>query len=178
MRGKQSLFLVVAALLFVPRFALGDLATPASNLAGLKQFRDRVNVTLDVKGADEFKLDPSEIIKIVRAALLTTGVTFTAGDYATPSVHIAISGESSGGAMEFRVDMAVRALMASPFAKDRSIEGIVWQRSYVGRHLVRYDPASKGLVKPVGPMNERVYDAARELAHRLPEDIKQSAIRS
>ena len=153
--------------------AFADVTTPASNLAGVKQIQERIDVSLNLKGADEFAVEANEVIKIVRSALSSSSISVLKGDYRTPSVHIAITGESAGGGgAEFTVEIVVRALVPSPFAKDRSIEAIIWRYSATGHHLMRYDPASKGLVKPSGTIKDRVYDTVREIAARLAADAK------
>jgi hypothetical protein len=153
--------------------ALADVTTPASNLAGLKQVQERINVSLNLKGADEFGVEANEVIKIVSSALRSSGISRAKGDYKVPSVHVAITGESAGGGgAEFSVELVVRALVPSPFAKDRSIEAIIWRDSATGHHLMRYDPASKGLVKPSGAIKDRVYDTVRQVATRFVEEAK------
>ncbi len=153
--------------------AFADVTTPASNLAGVKQVQERIDVSLSLKGADEFAVEANEAIKIVRSALSSSGISISKGDYKIPSVHVAITGESAGGrGAEFTVEIVVRALVPSPFAKDRSIEAIIWRNSATGHHLMRYDPASKGLVKPSGTIKDRVYDTVREVAARLAADAK------
>lgn len=165
-------FIAVAVLTSVGT-AFADVTTPASNLAGVKQIQERIDVSLNLKGADEFAVEANEVIKIVRSALSVSGISLAKGDYKIPSVHVAITGESAGGGgAEFTVEIVVRALISSPFAKDRSIEAIIWRNSATGHHLMRYDPASKGLVKPSGTMKDRVYDTVREVAARLAADAK------
>jgi hypothetical protein len=146
--------------------------TPASNLAGVKQIQERIDVTLNLSGADEFGVEAGEIVKIVRGALASAGVTVAKGNEKTPSVEVLITGESSGGGATFTVEIVVAALLPSPFAKDRSIQAIIWRASVEGKHLIRFDPAAKELVKPTGPMKERVYDSVREVAQRLAAALK------
>lgn len=172
-RIAHVLTFITAAALTSIGTALADVTTPASNLAGVKQIQERIDVTLNLKGADEFAVEANEVIKIVRAALSSSGISTTKGDYKIPSVHVAITGESAGGGgAEFSVEIVVRALVQSPFAKDRSIEAIIWRNSATGYHLMRYDPASKGLLKPSGTIKDRVYDTVREVAARLAADAK------
>lgn len=172
-RVAPAFLLLAMALLTSASPALADFSTPASNLAGVKQIQERINVSLNLEGADEFGVETNEIIKIVRSALSSSGISMTKGDYKMPNVHVAIAGESAGvlGAA-FTVELVVRALVPSPFAKDRSIEAIIWRSSATGRHIMRYDPASKGLVKPSGTLKDRVYDTVREVATRLAADAK------
>lgn len=128
--------------------------------------------TLNLSGADEFGVEAAEIVKIVRAALASAGVTVAKGNERTPSVKVSVTGESSGGGATFTVEIMVAALLPSPFAKDRSIQAILWRTSAVGKHLIRFDPAAKELVKPSGPMKERVYDSVREVSLRLASALK------
>ncbi len=170
-------FAIAVGLVGAPGVAFADVSTPTSNLAGVKQVQERINVTLNLKGADEFGVGATEVTKIVRTALTSGGVSIAKGDYKIPSVHVAISGESAGGGgAEFTVELVVRALLPSPFAKDRSIEAIIWRSASTGRHLMRYDPASKDLVKPSGAISDRVYDTVREVAARLTADLKAAGV--
>lgn len=164
---------IAAAVFTASGSALADVTTPASNLAGVKQVQERIDVSLNLKGADEFGVEANEVIKIVRSALSSGGISMAKGDYKVPSVHVAITGESAGGGgAEFTVELVVRALVPSPFAKDRSIEAIIWRNSATGHHIMRYDPASKGLVKPSGAIKDRVYDTVRQVTTRLVEAAK------
>lgn len=172
-RITPLLSFIAVAVLTGAGTALADVTTPSSNLAGVKQIQERIDVSLNLKGADEFAVEANEVIKIVRSALSSSGISVVKGDYKIPSVHVAITGESAGGGgAEFNVEIVVRALVSSPFAKDRSIEAIIWRNSATGHHLMRYDPASKGLVKPSGTIKDRVYDTVRGVAARLAADAK------
>jgi len=146
--------------------------TPASNLTGIKQVQERIDVALNLTGADEFGVDPAEVVKIVRAALRSAGVAVERGDQRTPTVKVLIAGESSGGGATFNVEILVTALLPSPFAKERTVQAILWRDAAAGKHLIRYDPAAKELVKPTGPMKERVYDSVREVSLRLASALK------
>lgn len=150
-----------------------DIITPASNLAGVKQIQERIDVSLNLERADEFGIESSEIIKIVHSALSSSSISITKGSYETPSIHVAISGESSGGGgAQFSVEIVVRTIVTSPFAKGRSIDVIIWRNSAIGNHLMRYDPILKSVVKPSGAIKDRVYDSVREVATRLATEAK------
>jgi hypothetical protein len=156
-----------------PSLALADVTTPASNIAGMRQVQERIDVSLSIKGADEFGVEASEVIKIVRSALSHAGVSVAKGSYEIPSVHVAITGErAGGGGADFTVELVIRAQIPSPFAKDRSIDAIIWRNSAADSQHMRYDPASKGFVSPSGAIKGRVYDTVREVAARLAADAK------
>jgi len=167
-------FLFISFILFASsNLVLADVATPASNLAGLRQVQERIDVTLSLKGADEFAVESSEVINIVRSALRSSDILMAKGIYETPSVHVAIVGESTGGGgAAFSVEIVIRALIPSPFAKDRSIDAIIWRKSAISKHFQLYDPVSKGFVSPNGDIKDRVYDSVREVVARLAADAK------
>ena len=165
-------FIAVAVLAGVAT-AFADVTTPASNLAGVKQAQERIDVSLNLKGADEFAIEANEVIKIVRSALSSSGISTAKGDHKTPSVHVAITGESTGGGgAEFTVELVIRARVPSPFAKDRSIEAIIWRESAAKRHIAYYDPVLHSIVEPSGTIKDRVYDAVRKVAAQLATDAK------
>jgi hypothetical protein len=90
-------------------------------------------------------------------------------------VGVSISGESTGGGgAHYTVEALVRATTSSPFAKNRSVEAIFWRGVSSGEEMQRYDSASKGFIKPSGPINERVYASVREVASRLAADLRKS----
>jgi hypothetical protein len=152
---------------------LADTIMPISNLAGVKQIQERIDVSLNLKNADEFGIESSEIIKIIHSVLSPSSISILKGNYETPSIYVDISGESSGGGgAQFSVEICVRAFVMSPFAKGRSIDVIIWQNSALGNHLMRYDPVLKSTVKPSGAIKDRVYDSVREVATRLVADAK------
>lgn len=156
---------------------LAEVTTPPSNLSGVWQVQERIDVSLSLKGADEFGVESSEVIKIVRAAIIQSGIAFVKGDIGTPSIHVDITGVSAGGGgAEFLVEMVINASIPSPFATDRSIEAIIWRASAAGRHLMRYDPVAKGMVKPIGAIKDRIYDAIREVTTRFATDAKIAGI--
>ena len=171
-RVIHSLFMLLV-MLSCANFVFADVISPASNLAGVRQVRERIDVSLSLKGADEFGIESSEVITIVRSALISSGISIAKGGYEIPSVHIAVAGESAGGGgARFSVEIVIRVLIPSPFAKNRSIDAIIWRNSASGNHIMRYDPASKGFVAPKGLIRDRVYDAVREVATRLAADAK------
>lgn len=148
--------------------------TPASNLAGIKTVREPIEVSLALKGASEFALDATEVAKIVRTFLATTSVSIAKSDQATPSIEILISGEASGGTGtgSYQVEILVKAILPSPFAKDRNIHAVLWRDGAKGSHILRYDSAAKELIKPSGALKERVYDSVREVSLRLASAFK------
>jgi hypothetical protein len=168
-----GLAFIATAMLYSAGSALADATTPASNLAGMTQLQDRIDVSLNLKGADEFAVEANEVVKIVRSTLNSSGISLVKGDYRVPSVRVAIAGQSAGGGgADFTVEIVVRALLPSPFAKERSVDAIIWRSSATGHHLMRFDPASKALVKPSGAIKDRVYDSVREVAARLAADVR------
>lgn len=148
--------------------------TPESNLVGIKQFNEEIGVALDLKGASEFALDPGECEKIIRAGLAKSRTKMVKGDYATPRIQVTISGSGSGGTGSYAVELAVTALIPSPFAEKRSVDAILWLDSERGEQHLRYDPASKELVNPPGSLRDRVYDALRVLSARLAAALERS----
>jgi len=171
--SRGLLLNVIAAVFAVSAYAQSP--TPASNLAGIKQLRERVDVSLSLKGADEFGVEAGEVAKIVRTTLLASGLTFAKGDFKMPGIQISVQGESTGGGgAQFAVELVVTALLPSPFVKERSIQAIIWRGTASGHHLQRYDPATKELIKPTGLIRDRVYESVKEVASRLASDAKAS----
>jgi hypothetical protein len=168
-----KLFVVVNLTLGLIGASRADELTPASNLAGIKIVQEKIDVSLNLKGANEFGVDANETVRIIRAALASSGITMIKGDYNTPIVHVSIDGESSGGGgAQFTVEVVVRTLLPSPFLKERTIEAIIWRGTAAGHQLLRFDPAAKELVKPTRSINESVYDTVREVAAHLASEIK------
>lgn len=168
-----SFLLMPLVMLACANQAFAEVTTPASNLSGVKQLQERIDVSLNLKGADEFGVEANEVIKIVRSTLNSCGISTASEGYEIPSVHVEITGESTGGGgAKFNVEIAIHALLPSPFADERSIDAIIWRYSASGDHLMRYDPASKGMVSPSGTINSRVYDAVHAVTSRLVTDAK------
>ena len=176
----MRLFFLLIALAMPGRDCMADVdvLTPAANLAGVKQMHERIEVSLDLKGAEEFSIDASEVSKIVRTALGSAGVALVGpGDYKVPSVHVRIAGESTGlGGANFSVEVVVSSTIPSPFAKDRSVNVIVWRAAGTASQIVRFDPAAKDLVKPSGTIRDRVYETVRTLAGRLGSEAKAASL--
>jgi hypothetical protein len=152
--------------------------TPPGNLAGITKVHENISVALALKGADQFRVDPQKITVFLRDALSSAGIGTNGSGIGTPMVDVSISGESTGGGgARYNVEVSVRARTLSPFAKDRSVEAIFWRGVASAEEFESYDPASKGFVKPSGPINERVYASVREVAGRLAADLKKANAR-
>ena len=90
-------------------------------------------------------------------------------------VGITISGESTGGGGAcYRVALAVRVTILSPFAKNRSVDPILWICEVSGNEAMRYDPASEGFIKPKFQINGRVYASVHKVASCLADDFKRA----
>ena len=96
---------LVAILLSIPIDSVrAEIITPATNLSGLKSLKERINVELSLKGADEFDIEVSEIVNRVRTTLGLIGLSFEKGDASTPSLVVDINGESVGhGALDLKL---------------------------------------------------------------------------
>lgn len=165
---------LVALLLPLPH-ALSDDLTPSENLVGINKVHEKISVSLSLKGAEEFRVDPDEVKKIVRSALSSVGVATNGSGLSVPMVSASIAGESTGGGgARYTVELFVRATIPSPFAQNRSVKAIFWHTVASGEETMRYDPAAMGLVKPNGPINERVYASVREVAARLAAELKKA----
>lgn len=165
-------FIPLSALLLCSLLAPFAYAeTPTANLVGIRQTKERIDVTLNLSGAGEFAVDAGEVAKIAKAAIVSAGVKLADGNEA-PSVMVLIHGKTSGVSFEYTVELAVTASVVSPFAKDHTIHAIIWRDSAVGYFPISWDSQSKKFLKPSGPMNERVYDSLREVAIRLTSALK------
>lgn len=152
----------------------GEL-TPFWNLVGIEKVHEKISVGLNIKGGDEFQIDTKKVREIIENALDTVGVKTSGSGIGTPMVGITISGESTGGGGAcYRVVLAVRATISSPFAKNRSVDAILWICEASGDEVMRYDPASEGFVKPKSQINERVYASVHEVASRLADHFKRA----
>jgi hypothetical protein len=155
--------------------ALAQDFAPPGNLVGIGKVHQNISVALNLKGADEFRVDPQKVKVLLREALNTAGIGLNGSGSGTPMISATISGESTGGdGARYEVEVFVRATVLSPFAKDRSVEVIFWRGVASAEELQRYDPASKGFVKPSGPINERVYASVRQVVGRLAADFKKA----
>lgn len=168
-----SVMFLTYATLAVTSVVHADEPTPAANLVGIKEINQRVSVSLQVKGADEFRVDPEKVKRIILDALSGAGISAKKTDTLLPMLSVSLSGESTGGGgASYAVELFLRVHLPSPFAKERSIEAIIWKGSSSGREMMRFDPAAKKLVEPGGPINERVYASVGEVAARLAKDFK------
>ena len=175
MTMKNILALVLCILLFSASRAVSDDLTPSGNLTGIDKVHEKIAVSFNLKGAEEFRLDPEEIKKILRNALGSVGVVTNGSGLGVPMVGASVVGESTGGGgARYIVEVFVRATIRSPFAKNRSVEAIFWRDIASGEETMRYDPASKDLVKPRGPISERVYSSVRDVASHLASELKKA----
>jgi hypothetical protein len=153
-----SVMFLIYATLAVTSVVHADEPTPAANLVGIKEINQRVTVSLQVKGADEFRVDPErvdpeKVKRIVLDALSGAGISAKKTDTALPMLSVSLSGESTGGGgASYAVELFLRAHLPSPFAKERSIEAIIWKGSSSGREMMRFDPAAKKLGSPGIPV--------------------------
>jgi hypothetical protein len=113
--------------------------TPPGNLSEISSVHEKISVALNLKGADEFRLDPQKITAILRDALNAVGVGTNGSGIGTPMVNVGISGESTGGGgARYAVEVFVRATASSPFAKNRNVEAIFWRGVASGEEVERY----------------------------------------
>lgn len=167
--------LVLVTLLLRGTAALADDLTPYMNLAGITKVHEKLSVSLNLKGAEEFRIDAEKVINAVRKALTSTGVATDGSGIGVPMVSVWIAGQSTGGGGAlYTVELIVRATIPSPFTKNRSVEAIFWRAVANGEETMRYDPASKDFVKPSGQIDERVYGSVQEVASWLAIDLKKA----
>ena len=165
--------LLAATILAVTNPIFAEVLTPPSNLAGLKTLKERIGVELNLKGADEFGVEASEVVKRVRSTLDVTDLSFEKSTLSTPSLTVDIKGESAGnGGASFSVELVVRALIPSPLLADRSTDAILWRKLIANYHVARYDPAAKALIRPTGTLSDRVYETVIEVTRLLVADLK------
>jgi hypothetical protein len=158
--------------------AISQDFTPAGNLVGITKVHEKISVALNLKGADEFRIDSQKITGLLRDALSAVGIGTNGSGLGSPMVGVSISGVSTGGGgARYTVEVFVWATTSSPFAKNRSVEAIFWRGVESGEEIERYDPASGSFIKPTGPINERVYAFVREIAARLAADLKKANAR-
>ena len=151
----------------------GEL-TPFWNLAGIEKVQETIPVRLNFKGADEFRIDDKKVCEIIKNVLDSVGIKSSGSGNGIPMVGVTISGESmGGGGARYRVILYVRATILSPFAKNHSVDVILWISEAAGDETMRFDPA-KGLVKPKSQINERVYTSVHEVVSRLADDFKRA----
>jgi len=169
---------MVVALALAASVALADELTPSSNLAGITKVHEKISVTLNLKGAEEFRVDPDRIRSTVRKALNSAGVATDGSGIGTPMVSASVVGQTTGGGgARYAVELIVKATVPSPFTKNRSVEVIFWRAIASSEETMRYDPAAKDLLKPGGPIDERVYASMQEVASRLAGDFKKANVR-
>ena len=176
MNIKNAFYLfLLGCIFFSPSNAFSDELTPSWNLSGIDKLHEKIIVHLNLKGAEEFKVDAEEIRKILRGALSNAGVDVNSTEVGFPMIGASIVGESTGGGgARYTVEVFIRANIASPYAKGRSIQIILWYGCVTGEENMRYDSISKGLVKPTSAINDRVYNSVREVASRLASDFKKA----
>jgi hypothetical protein len=168
--------LLLAALSVVT--AWGDELTPGTNLVGIEKVHEKLAVVLNLRGAEEFRVDPNRIKDVVRKTLNSAGVATNGSGIGVPIVTASVVGEATGGGgARYVVELVVRATIPSPFVKNRSVEAIFWRGTASGEEMIRYDPASKDLVKPASPLDERVYASVQNVALQLAGDFKKANVR-
>lgn len=176
--GVSSIMFLMYVALEVTHVIHAYESTPAANLVGIKEINQRITVSLQLKGADEFRVDPEHIKRIVVNTLSSGGISVKKTDTALPMLSVSITGESAGGGgASYTVELFLRAYLPSPFTKGHSIEAIIWKASSSGQEMMRFDPVAKKLVEPGGPINERVYGSVHEIAVRLIKDLKTANTR-
>jgi len=156
--------------------ALFGADLPASNLAGIDKVYERIGVTLNLEGADEFGIDPQKIIAIFSEALNRAGVSIDGTGAGLPLLSVEISGAATGGGgARFSVEAVIRVTgLPSPYVQNRSIEAIIWRKSLSNEELNRFDPIANQLVEPPAPLQSRVYDIARQVALTLESDFRRA----
>jgi hypothetical protein len=174
-RALVALALPVILVSATPIVAFADELTPSSNLAGIKKVHEKISVALDLKGADEFRIDAEQIKTRVRKELNAAGLTMDGSGTGLPMVKAIVAGEATGGGgARYLVELVVMANMPSPFIRNRSVNAIVWRGVSSGDEAMRYDPTAKGLLSPRDPINERVYASVQEVASRLAADARRA----
>jgi hypothetical protein len=144
-------------------------------LVGISEVHDKITVDIDIKGAEEFRIDAEKVKKIFLGMLKTVDIATTASGSKLPMFKTSISGEATGGGgAKFTVEVNIVLSIPSPFAENRSINVILWRGSRSREEIMRYDPIAKDFVKPSGPINDRVYEVVRELASQLAADFKKA----
>lgn len=114
--------------------------------------------------------------KIVLDALSGVAVSAKRADTFLPRLSVSLTGFSTGGGgADYTVEILLLAHLPSPYAQERSLEAIIWKGVSSGRDLMRYNPVSKKLVEPGGPISDRVYASVREVAARLAKDFKTAS---
>ena len=167
--------LVLFTLLLLGAVALADDTIPSTNLAGIMKVHEKLSVSLNLKGAEEFRVDPEKVKSAIRKALTSAGVATDGSGIGVPMVSVSISGQSTGGGgARYTVELIVRATIPSPFTKNRSAEAIFWRSVATSEETMRYDPASKDFVKPGDQIGERVYGSVQEVTSRLASDLKKA----
>lgn len=167
--------LLFVCIFFSSSSAFSDELTPSWNLTGIDKLHDKIIVNLNLKGAEEFKVDAEEIRKILRSVLANADVNVNGSEVVFPMIGVSIAGESTGGGgARYTVEVYIRASIASPYSKGRSIQIILWYGRVTGEENLRYDTVSKGLIKPTGAIKDRVYNSVRDVASRLASDFKKA----
>lgn len=173
-KNACCLFLLVC-IFFSPSNSFSDELTPSWNLTGIEKLHEKIIVHLNLKGAEEFKVDAEEIRKILRGVLTNAGVDVNGSEVGFPMIGVSIAGESTGGGgARYTIEVYIRANIASPYAKGRSVQIILWYGCVTAEENMRYDTVSKGLIKPTSAINDRVYSSVREVASRLASDFKKA----
>ena len=176
MNKKHILSLLLIILVLISSTGVfADELTPAWNLSGINKLHEKIIVNLNLKGAEEFNIDADEIRKIIRSTLSIVNVDVNGSETMLPMLGVSISGISSGGGgARYTIEVYVRDTIKSPYAKDRSIQIILWYGVASAEDNLRYDVISKGLVKPTGSIKDRVYNTVRAVASRLSSDFKKA----
>lgn len=179
-RGEMNIrtsfqLLVLFTLPLLGAVALADDSTPFTNLVGITKVHEKMSVSLNIEGAEEFRVDPERVSSIVRKTLISAGVGADGSGIGVPMVSVSIAGQSTGGGgARYTVELIVRATIPSPFTKNRSVEAIFWRAVATSDEMVRYDPESKDFIKPSSQIGERVYGSVQEIASRLESDLKKA----
>ena len=170
--------LMLFALILRGAVALADDTTPFTNLAGITNVHEKLSVSLNLKGAEEFRVDTEKVRSTVRKALTSAGVGTDGSGIGVPIVSVSIAGQSTGGGgARYTVELIVRATIPSPFTKNHSVEAIFWRSVATSEETMRYDPTSKDFIKPSDQIGERVYGSVQEIASWLESDLKKANAR-
>lgn len=145
-----------------------------TNLVGLSAISETVSVSLNLEGAEDFDLKAERLRDLARGRLKDEGL-LRPEDSQLPSVAVFIVGHSGGGGgAEYTIRLVLSSRVPSPFIKDRSIRATVWHASESDRQLMRYDSATKKVVKPAGPLQQRVEATLLQVIEALVADIRKA----
>jgi hypothetical protein len=170
--------LAVSGCVLVISLALASATTFAeadwTHLIGLPGISERVSITVKLEGAEEFGLKPERLQSLIRDRLRKDGILGgSAKDL--PTLNVSVAGRSTGGGgADYRVEITLSARVQSPFAKERSIAAIIWRADSSDSQAMSYDPASKKVLNPPGPLNARVEATLLQVMDTFAADVRKA----